>query len=88
MPPAFFFATISVNRSTTVPSASTSIWLPIVWLCEPGSAIMRAGSQLAPPSVVRANQIGPRNVFELMSPWMLALDLLFGETSRSHTAYT
>ena len=47
---------------------------------------MRAGSQLAPPLVVRANQIGPRKVFELMSPWMLALDLLFGETSRSHTA--
>jgi hypothetical protein len=79
-------ATISVNRSINVPSARTSIWLPIVWLCEPGSAIMRAGSQLTPPLVVRENQIGPRKVFELISPWMLARDLLFGETSRSHTA--
>ena len=49
-----------VNEATSVPSGSTTIWLLIVCRSTPGSNTVRGGSQLAPPSVVRANTVGPR----------------------------
>ena len=48
-----------VNRLTSVPFGNTTITLPIVWLCGPGSKIERAASQVLPPSVVRAKNVGP-----------------------------
>src|SRR5919204_3986633 len=70
---------IRSNTSSSSPSGSSTIWLPIVWLFSPGSKILRAFVQLAPPLVVRENQVGPRKgEFGLVGSWTL---------SRSHTAY-
>src|SRR5262245_35246244 len=49
--------------------------------------MFRAGSQVRPPSVVRENQMGSRNVREWISPSMPARDVALGETKRSHAAY-
>ena len=63
----------SLNALINVPSGSTTITLPMVWLPTPGSRMGRAASHVAPLSVVRANQVGP--------PPLPA-------TRRSHTTYT
>ena len=49
--------------------------------------MLRAGSQLLPPSVVRENQIGSRNACELRRPSMLARENGPGLVKRSQTAY-
>ena len=48
---------------TSVPSLSTTIWLPSVWmwLLSGKSRIVRVGSQVRPPSVERANSVSPEN---------------------------
>ena len=52
---------------TSAPGAGTTITLPIVWLAVPGSKMARAGSQVAPPSAVRANIAGPPPVLSRRS---------------------
>jgi hypothetical protein len=74
----------SANAFTRVPLGRTTIWLPIVWSFCPGSYSWRAGSQLTPPLVLRANQIGPRNAEVRKLARTLAASLE-GKTSRSHT---
>src|SRR6266540_2429620 len=49
--------------------------------------MFRAGSQVTPPSVVRENQIGSRNVRVLIAPSMLAREVPLGSTNRSQAAY-
>jgi hypothetical protein len=50
-----------MNPSTRVPSDNTTIWCPIPnWLAR-GWKMARAGSQVAPPSVVRVNVASLRN---------------------------
>lgn len=46
----------SVNMFTRVPLGSTTISLLMVWASGPGSKMIRAGSQLAPPLVLGENQ--------------------------------
>src|SRR5437763_9188857 len=70
---------IRSNTSSRSPFGSSAIWLPMVWLLSPGSKILRAFVQLAPPLVVRENQVGPRKS-EFGSVGFLT-------SSRSHTAY-
>ena len=70
---------IRSNTSSRSPFGSSTIWLPIVWLSRPGSKILRAFVQLAPPLVVRENQVGPKKS-EFGSAGFLT-------SSRSHTAY-
>ena len=43
----------AVITFTRAPVPSATIWLPIVWSFWPGSKMTRAGSQVAPPLVVR-----------------------------------
>src|SRR5919204_1963530 len=65
------------------------IWLEIVPFCVPGSKISRAGSQVGldeAPLVVRANQTGWWNAWAFSNAVSGAFS--FGETNRSHTAYT
>ena len=50
----------SVKKLISVPLGRTTIWLLSVWKLAPGSKIARAGSHVAPPSVVRAKYVGPR----------------------------
>jgi hypothetical protein len=49
-------AWIRLKPLISVPSGSTSIWLPIVCWNLPGWKIERAGSHVSPPSLERANQ--------------------------------
>src|SRR5436189_1304412 len=73
----------------SVPSGCATIWFEIVWLRTPGSKIGRAGSQVglaAAPLVLRANQVGPW--LERACSNADAGAFWFGETRRSHTAYT
>jgi hypothetical protein len=49
--------------------------------------MLRAGSQVVPPSVVRENQIGSRNAREWMRPSMLVRENGPGLVKRSQTAY-
>src|ERR671936_997522 len=65
------------------------IWLEIVPFCVPGSKIGRAGSQAGlgeAPLVVRANQTGWWKACACSNADGGAFS--FGETNRSHTAYT
>jgi hypothetical protein len=59
LPPEFFAPRSWVKTSSTSPlkaalSGRTTTRLPIVWAIVPTLKIFRAGSQLAPPFVVRA----------------------------------
>jgi len=47
--------------STRVPSGSMTIWLPIVKSLGLPWSMLRAGSQVCPPSVLRENMGTPRN---------------------------
>src|SRR6266511_666877 len=49
--------------STRSPFGRTTIWLPIENRFSRGAKIGRACSQLAPPFVVRENQMSPRNEY-------------------------
>src|SRR6266487_2080669 len=71
--------------STRVPLGSTTIWLPTVNSRLFGAKIARAGSQVAPPSVVLENQMSPRKAKEWSA---LKSALSLGKRLRSHTAYT
>jgi hypothetical protein len=53
----------------------------------PALKILRAGSHVSPPSVVRANRGSPANATEFSNACWFWLPL-GGETTRSHTAYT
>src|SRR5215218_4798380 len=75
----------SVKRSTSSPVGRTTIWWPIVDWSFCGAKIARAGSQLAPPFVVRENIASPRNE---KACWALKLARSLGNRSRSQTAYT
>jgi hypothetical protein len=59
--------------------------LPIVPACVPGLKMARAGSQLAPPFVVRENHDCSTYDCALILPWSLAL-IPGGERKRSQTA--
>src|SRR6266487_4130415 len=77
------------NPSSSVPLGSATIWLEMVPFCVPGSKISRAGSQVGleeAPLVVRANQTGWWNACAFNNAVSGAFS--FGETNRSHTAYT
>ena len=86
VPWAFLCPLSRVNPSTTVPLGSTTIWLAIVWFCALGSKIGRAGSQVAPSLVLRANHVGPWKLTDRSNA--RALECSLGEMSRSQTAYT
>ena len=58
---------------------------PIVHACVPGLNKTRAGSQLAPPFVVRENQACWTYDRAFVLPWSLAL-MPGGERNRSQTA--
>src|SRR4029450_1135294 len=68
-------------------SGSTAIWLPMVWAMTPARKILRAGSQVSPPSVVRANRGSPAKAMAFSNACWFWLPL-GGEITRSHTAYT
>src|ERR671937_721508 len=72
-----------LKMSTSVPFGWTAIWFPIEKTFARGAKIGCAVSQVSPPSVVRANQMSPRNANE----WR-ALKLRFspGLRLRSQTA--
>jgi hypothetical protein len=52
------------NTSTSVPSGRTTIWLPIVNTFAFVGMMLCAGSQLAPPFVVRERYASPRKANE------------------------
>ena len=84
VPCAFLAPLIRLKPSTSVPSGSTSIWLPIVWFIALGSKMGRAVSQLWPLSVLRANHVGPWKLTDRSNA--VALECWLGETRRSQTA--
>ncbi len=66
-PPAFLCVWSKSKKSKRTPLGATTMMFPIVWFWVPGSKLMRAGSHVFPPSVVRENQLGPWNAWA----WML-----------------
>src|ERR687887_2864718 len=50
----------NVNRSISSPLGRTTIWWPMVACSLLGAKMARAGSQVAPPSVVREKMASPR----------------------------
>jgi hypothetical protein len=90
--PGGLFVTFWIRSKTSTSSplncalsGSTTIWLAIVWLFVPGSKMMRAGSQVVPPFVVRANHVGPREATAFSNAFVGGASP-GGGASRSHTA--
>src|SRR5437867_1698087 len=73
------------NTSTSVPSGSTAIWLPIVKRFAPVGLMARGADHVAPPSVVREKNGSPRTAWVRPGnvPWTS-----LGKVDRSQTAYT
>src|SRR6266508_3650316 len=71
--------------STRSPFGRTPIWLPIENRFSRGAKIGRACSPLAPPFVVRENQMSPRNEYACRA---LMFARSVGIRPRSQTAYT
>src|SRR6266511_4113744 len=74
-----------VNRSISSPVGRTTIWWPIVDWFFKGAKMGRAGSHVAPPSVVREKMVSPRNE---KACWALKLARSLGNRTRSQIAYT
>src|SRR5207244_1088795 len=76
----------SSKMSTSVPSGSTTIWLPTVNSFWFRPRMSRGASQVWPPFVVREKVMSPRIDAAFICPVRSALSL--GKRLRSQTAYT
>src|ERR671935_2075504 len=72
-----------VKKSISSPLGRTTIWWPMVAWFFLGAKMARAGSQVAPPSVVRENIASPRKE---KACWALKLARSLGNLVRSQTA--
>ena len=83
-PGAFFPDPCSLSKtSTSVPSGSTVITLPMLNKRLLGRKMALAGSQVWPPSVVLEKMMSPRKAHEC---WALNPARSLGWRDRSHTA--
>jgi hypothetical protein len=73
----------SVNRSISCPWGRTTIWWPMVDSSDRGWKMSRAGSQVAPPSVVREKTASPRKE---KACWALKSARSLGNRRRSQIA--